>query len=279
MPSIFSLLTLGSGRGRNLRSAEKSQKGSWRLLEKNWLAEEVEMRRAALRSEALLDARVEWRPETLPIFDDDAMVETAANFQDGTVIFDDDAMVETAANFQDGTVQATSPISQGDTVKMPLASSGCGQIVAWNERSEPIVMFDWKCEELQRGGTEQYMTWFLSFMEDVRSEMQARGSLKWCWISLGGMPPLDLAQKLSAILDDKYPNLLRVAVIAPIPPRIRHFAEGMMHFLPKSLKEKFRLASTGPQVADMLACNLADLPQRVQELEKEKVEKPAGIFR
>jgi len=137
--------------------------------------------------------------------------------------------------------------------------------------------FDWKC--LKDGvSTEQFMDWFLLFTEGVFSEMKARGSVNWCWLSLGGSPPpLELAQKLSAILDSKYPDLLRVAVIAPIPSMFKHMANGMLHFLPRTLKEKFKFASTGREVSDLLDCKLADLPQRIQQIEKEKVSKPAGF--
>jgi len=93
----------------------------------------------------------------------------------------------------------------------------------------PILMFDWKC--LSKGvSNEQFISWFLAFTEDVFSDMKARGSRRWCWLSLGGQPPpLELAEQLSSILDTKYPGLLHVAVIAPIPLHVKHIADGMLY--------------------------------------------------
>eukprot|EP00930_Biecheleria_cincta_P015816 TRINITY_DN13063_c2_g1_i1.p1 TRINITY_DN13063_c2_g1~~TRINITY_DN13063_c2_g1_i1.p1 ORF type:complete len:313 (-),score=35.48 TRINITY_DN13063_c2_g1_i1:253-1191(-) len=168
--------------------------------------------------------------------------------------------------------EATFPIIPDRTVQMLLASGRCGQVVAWNGKNEPIVMFDWKWGHLLDGGvsTDQFISCFLTRIESVLSEMEERKSHKWCWLSIGGPPPLELGTKLSHILDDHYPDLLRLAVIAPIPATIKRIADSMLYFLPKRMQEKFKLASTGQEVAEVLGCDMADLPLRVQEIENEK---------
>jgi len=168
--------------------------------------------------------------------------------------------------------EATFPIMPDRTVQMLLASERCGKVVTWNTENEPIVMFDWKWGHLLDGGVsaDQFITCFLTRIESVLSEMEERGSRKWNWLSIGGPPPLELGTKLSQILDDHYPDLLRLAVVAPVPVAIKRIADGMLYFLPKRMKEKFKLASSGQEVAEVLGCSVGDLPFRLQEIENEK---------
>lgn len=178
-----------------------------------------------------------------------------------------EAMARSHVEWREGTF----PIVPDRTVRMLLASERCGRVVAWNDRNEPIVMFDWKWGQLLDGGvsTDQFISCFLSRIESVLSEMEKRKSLKWCWLSVGGPPPLELGTRLSQLLDAHYPDLLHLAVIAPIPVNIKRIVDGMLYFMPKRMKEKFKLASTGLEVAEFLGCNLGELPWRVQEIETE----------
>mmetsp|Transcript_31723 Transcript_31723/g.98946 ORF Transcript_31723/g.98946 Transcript_31723/m.98946 type:complete len:382 (-) Transcript_31723:17-1162(-) len=163
----------------------------------------------------------------------------------------------------------TFPVARDATIDMLLATKRVGEILAWNSENEPVVLFDCSWGNMLSGGVSasQFFDAYLVFVEEILTEMQSRKSLRWNWLSIGGPPPTDLARQLSAIFEANYPELLHVAVIAPIPHRIKRIINTFLWFLPEKTKSKFAIASGSQEMCGFLQCKVEDLPEHLRDIE------------
>lgn len=173
----------------------------------------------------------------------------------------------------------TFPIERDAAAAMLIESKRVGEILGWNSLNEPVVLFDCAWGGLLSGVTsEKFISAYILFVEEVLVEMQKRGSNRWVWLAIGGAPPMDVARQLSSIFELNYPELLHVAVIAPIAPRVKAVINGMLWFLPERTKAKFALASSSQEACSLMDHKVEDLPEYLRDVEDyERTRRAGGV--
>jgi len=164
--------------------------------------------------------------------------------------------------------RAKLPTEQDAHTQMLLQDKRCGELIGFTPGNELVFLSDSRWGKMMHGTTtEQYTKALIFFMDNMLSEMEKRGSRKWCVVSIGGPPPLDQGLSMTRLLEANFPGVMNKIIIAPIPAKVKSLVQSVLRILPERTRNKCALASTGAEVCETLRLRLEDFPEYFQDLE------------